>query len=922
MQQVPLLQTKLYVPPLRPGLVSRPRLIERLNAGLPTRDAFSRALTLISAPAGFGKTTLVSEWVQPMGDQTPPIAVAWLSLDKGDNDPARFLAYLIAALQTVETNIGKGALSALQSPQAPPARSILIPLINEIAAISGSMILVLDDYHAIESSPVDGSLAFLLERLPPQMHLVIATREDPRLPLARLRARGQLTEIRAADLRFTSSESAEFLNRAMGLDLSLEDIAALEARAEGWIAGLQLAAVSLQGSNDASSLIRSFTGSHRHVLDYLIEEVLDRQSASVQTFLLQTAILDRLTGPLCDAVRFGSAEPPSSSSGTALTGQEDGQQTLEMLERANLFIVPLDSQRHWYRFHHLFADLLRQRLRLTHPEELAMLHRRAGDWFRQQGYHREAIKYSLVAGDYQGAAESMGALGIDIIQQGEHTTVSQWIHALPEELVQDKPYLCVLHAWALLLAGQLDTAQVRLMEAERALESPKNQDDEQAEPILALVHSHRAYLAFMMGEHDKTISFAHQALDRLPESAALMKAQTALYLGVAYRFRGQFQPALNILRETLPRTRKLGSSSVTMLCYLNLADVYADLAQLHRAKAVCEQALAFTEQLTGRPEMPFTGYVYVTIGRILRQWNQLEDSYNTTAKGLALCRDWNVAEILALSCIEFAYIHQALGNDREARASMQEAMQVYESFSPWGSKYGAAHQAKMDLARGDIDAAGRWAQANDLVIDGDFESHREIEYLALARVYIAQERFEEAQSLVERIYRIAQETGKRHTELEGLILLALVFSIQGETDRALAYLEKALFIGEPEGFVRIFVDEGPPMAHLLYNALSHGVAPEYVSRLLAAFPVAEPEQADTAKTQSRETELVEPLSERELEILQLIAEGLTNPEIAARLFLAVNTVKAHTRNIYGKLGVHSRTQAIARSRVLGILPRG
>jgi LuxR family maltose regulon positive regulatory protein len=904
MQQVPLLQTKLYIPPLRPGLVSRPRLMERLNAGLPTSDAFSRALTLISAPAGFGKTTLVSEWVHALGGQTPPIAVGWLSLDEDDSDPTRFLAYLIAVLQTIETNIGKGALSALQSPQASSTQAILIPLINEIAAMSRSTILVLDDYHTIESSPVDNTLAFLLERLPPQMHLVIATREDPRLPLARLRARGQLTEIRAADLRFTSPEAAEFLNRAMGLDLSAENIAALEARAEGWIAGLQLAAVSLQGRKDASSLIRSFTGSHRYVLDYLMEEVLDQQSASVQTFLLQTAILDRLTGPLCDT----------------LTGQDDGQQTLEMLERGNLFIVPLDSERHWYRYHRLFADLLRQRLRLTHPEKLPLLHRGAGDWFRHQGYHREAIKYSLAAGDYQGAAESIGAMGIDIIQQGEHTTVSEWIHALPEELVKDQPYLCVLHAWALLLAGELDTAQVRLMDAENALESPKHQDDEQADTILALVHSHRAYLAFMMGEHEKTISYAHRALDQLPESAALMKAQTALYLGVTYRFQGQFQPALDILSETLPRTRKLGSSSVAMLCYLNLADVYSDLAQLHRAKEICEQALAFTKQHAGHPEMPFTGYVYVTIGRILRQWNQLKDSYHFTAKGLALGRDWNVAEILALSCIEFAYIHQALGNDRQARASMQEAIQIYEGFSPWGTRYAAAHQAKMALARGDIDAAGRWAQANDLVIDGDFEFHREVEYLALARVFIAQKRFEEAQSLVERIYRIAQKTGKRHTELEALILLALVFSIPGETDQALAYLEKALTIAEPEGFIRIFVDEGPPMAHLLCKALSHGVAPEYVSRLLAAFPVAEPAQADATKTQAHETELVEPLSERELEILQLIAEGLTNPEIASRLFLSLNTVKAHTRNIYGKLGVHSRTQAVARAQALGVLP--
>jgi LuxR family maltose regulon positive regulatory protein len=930
MQPYPILQTKLYMPPVRANLVSRPRLIERLNAGLPTRgglsrtrDAFPRALTLVSAPAGFGKTTLVSEWVHKIGahGDAPP-HVAWLSLDEGDNDPARFLAYLIAALQTIEANIGKGVLSALHSPQPPTAEAVLVSLINEVAAIPGSIILVLDDHHTIESSPVDDALSFLLERLPPQMHLVIATREDPHLPLARLRARGQLTEVRASDLRFTSSEAAQFLNQAMGLDLSAEDIAALETRTEGWIAGLQLAGLSMQGQEDATSIIRSFTGSHRYVLDYLVEEVLERQPESVQTFLLQTSILDRLTGSLCDAVRFGCAEPPSSSGGTALTGHEDSQQTLEMLERANLFIVPLDTERHWYRYHHLFADLLRQRLRQTHPEKLPLLHVRASDWFRHQGHHREAIRYSLAAGDYEGATGLIRAIAIDVIQQGEHTTVAGWINALPDELVKEQSYLCVLHAWALQLIGQLEAGESRLIDAENALELEKCGDDQDVDIVAGLIHSLRAYQSFMTGELDKTISYAGQALDQLPEPADLIRVRTAQYLGVAYQFLGQCQAALDVYNQTLPLVQRIGGNVAAVMHFAGMANLRLEMAQLRQAKEYCEHALDFAERLAGRPDMPFCGYTYVTIGRILRQWNQLEDAYRFTTTGVALCRDWRNADTLALSCIEFAYIHQALGNDRQARASMQEAIQIYEGFSPWATRYAAAHQAKMDLARGDIDAAERWAQANDLVIDGDFEFHREIEYLALARVFIAQKRFEEAQSLVERMYRIAQKTGKRRTELEGLILLALVFSIQGETDQALAYLEKALSIGELEGFIRIFVDEGPPMAHLLYKALSHGVAPEYVNRLLAALPVAEPEQTAPSETQTAEPDLVEPLSERELEVLQLIAKGLTNPEIASRLFLSVNTVKAHSRNIYGKLGVHSRTQAIARSRILGILPRG
>jgi LuxR family maltose regulon positive regulatory protein len=904
-----LLATKLFIPPTRPELVHRPRLIERLNASAHPNCK----LTLISTPAGFGKTTLVSEWVQAMSGAALPIAIAWLSLDEGDNDPARFLAYFIAALNQAGVSaaeIGKGSLSMLHSPQQPAAEAVLTPLINEIATISDRILLVLDDYHVIESTQVDEALAFLLENLPPPLHLVVATREDPRLPLSRLRARGQLTELRAADLRFTSSEAAEFLNQVMGLDLSTEDIAALERRTEGWIAGLQLASLALlgtistRGRKDSTSFIKSFTGSNRLVLDYLIEEVLSQQAQDVQNFLLETAILNPMTGSLCDAV----------------TGQENSQAILERLERANLFIVLLDEERRWYRYHHLFADLLRQRLRQNQPEKLSILHLRASEWFKVQGLNREAIKHSLDGRDYQGAAELISAIAIDIIQQGEHTTVAGWVDAIPEEFAKGKPYLCVLHAWALQLMGQLETAEAYLIDAENTLDSQKYKDNGDADTILGLIHSRRAYATFMFGEHDKTISYAHQALDQLPETAALIRAQTALFLGIAYRYQGQLQEALETYNEISPIIQTIDGNSIVVLYYLHVGDLYTEMAQLHRAKELYEQALEFTERHTGRPDMPFSGYVYVSIGRILRQWNQLEDAYRLTSKGLALCRDWNVADILALSCIELAYTYQALGNDDQARASLQEAIQIMEGFSAWGVKYVAAYQAKLNLAFGDLEATEDWAQANDLVIDGDFEFHREIEYLALARVLIAQQQYEQAYTLAERIYRIAQETGKRQTELEGLILLALVSSNRGEMDQALVYLERALSIGEPEGFIRFFVDEGPPMARLLYEALAREIAPDYVRRLLAAFPVAGTEQSKATESQVFEADLIEPLSDREIEVLQLIAEGLTNQEIAARLYLSLNTVKVHTRNIYGKLDAHNRTQAVTKARALGILP--
>ncbi|NIW45813.1 MAG: LuxR family transcriptional regulator, partial [Gammaproteobacteria bacterium] len=880
--------------------VQRPGLIEHLNDGL------DRKLTLLSAPAGFGKTTLVSHWVEKLqeGADGESIKAAWLSLDEDDNDPVRFLTYYIAALNQIKVDIGQGALSMLQSPQPPSPNSVLISLINELATIPDKIIFVLDDYHLIEAKPIHQALVFFLENLPPKFHLVIATRQDPPLSLGRLRARNQITELRAADLRFTASEASDFLNQVMGLNLSSDDIAELETRTEGWIAGLQLAAISMRGRQDHAGFIKSFTGGHRLVLDFLIEEVLGQQPENIQNFLLQTSVLDRMTGSLCDA----------------LTGQENGQETLEMLDHANLFVFPMDEERRWYRYHHLFADLLRQRLHQIQPEYFPILQIKAGEWFKNQGFNREAIKHLLIGKEYQSAAELIRSVAIEIIQQGEHTTVGGWINSLPGEFVKAQPYLCVLHARALQLTGQLEASEALLIDAENALDSQNYHVDETDRSVRGLVHSCRAYSSFMIGDHDHTISYAKKALDQLPESEKVIKTQTALYLGIAYRYTGQLRAAMEVYNEILPTTQSIGGNSIAVLCYMHLADLYVDMAQLNQAKKLYEGALNFAEESIGRPDVLFTGYVYVSIGRILRQWNQLEDAYRVTVKGLDLCREWNVADILALSCFELAYLHQALGNHMQARALINEAGNIFNSLSQWAGKLAAAHQIKFDLAFGDIESAENWAQTNDLDIDGDFEFHREIEYLTLARVFIVQERFEEALSLTERICQIAEEIGKSQTELEGLILLALVLSAQEKTGRALGYLERAISIGEPEGYIRIFVDEGPPMAQLLYEALSRGIAPEYVQRLLAAFPDAEQEEVGTTKAQVDQSGLIEPLSEREIEVLQLIAMGLTNQVVAARLVLSPHTVKAHTRNIYSKLAVNNRTQAVDRARTLGILP--
>ena len=455
---VSILLTKLFIPPTRPELVTRSRLIDQLNHNL------HRKLTLISAPAGFGKTTLVTDWLQSQGDDTlSPFLLGWLALDEGDNDVVRFLTYLITALNRIrglETKIGVGALNMIQSPQPTPPETILITVINELSMVTDKIVLILDDYHLIDSQQVHESLNFLIENLPPQLHLVITTREDPPIPISRLRARGQLNELRALDLRFTGEETAVFLNQVIGLNLSAANIAALETRTEGWITGLQMAAISMRGSQNVESFIASFAGSHRFVLDYLIEEVLEQQSEEIETFLLQTAILDRLTGSLCDAVRFGATE---------VSGQENGQATLEALERTNLFIIPLDDARQWYRYHHLFADLLRQRLRQTHPNQISTLLHRASIWYEAQGLADEAIEYAFRSGDLDRSADLVAREVEAVWKRGEHEKLRRWLNVLEVETIHSKPILAFFLAWVQFVSGQQDLAETSLLATELAL---------------------------------------------------------------------------------------------------------------------------------------------------------------------------------------------------------------------------------------------------------------------------------------------------------------------------------------------------------------------------------------------------------------------------------------------------------------------
>jgi LuxR family maltose regulon positive regulatory protein len=924
MQQDSLLQTKLHIPPVRPELVSRPRLIERLNAG---RDC---KLTLISAPAGFGKTTLVAEWVRGLHEAEAADRITWLSLDEDDNDLARFLIYMIAALQMIETNTGKGVLSQLRAPQ-PPTEEILTVLINDIVAIPDQTILVLDDYHLIDDQSIHDALSFLLARLPRQMHLIIATREDPHLPLARLRARGQLIELRAADLRFTSSEAAEFLNQVMGLELLAEDIAALETRTEGWIAGLHLAAVSMHRREDVTSFVRSFTGSHRFVLDYLVEEVLERQPESVQKFLLQTAILDRLSGPLCDAVRLVRAESP--------TEQDNGQAILETLDRANLFLVPLDDERHWYRYHHLFADLLRQRLRQVHPEWIATLHQQASTWLEQNGFADDAIEHARQAGDLARAASLMEAHADAAWRGGEHAKLRHWLDTLPLEAIRAKPRLCVYHTWYLFLGGSQDQAEQALQACEAMLDASPDlatgtsppaprgtlsaTDRQMMRGRAAVI---RAFIATYIGDVPAIIRHARHALDCLPEQDLTWRRDAALALGDAQGFKGDLGAAYAARLEAAEASRSAGDTVFSLLAHLKVAITLREQGQLQQTIELCQEQLDFASKCGLMPTSVPGGFLAIW-GEVLAEMGDLEGALDLVNRGMELTGPGGESLVTGWGYLCLARVLYSRGDmtgiaavARKVEKSAQEAQ-----VPPWIAAEMAAWKARSWLAQGKLAAASKWAHQDGLIAGGQPRQMDEFDFFSLnaftvlARILLAQERWDEALELISRLLEAAETGGRTSKAIEILSLQAMAAQANGNPRLALAAIEKALALAEPEGFAQIFVDEGPPMARLLYEANARGIELDYARRLLAAFPEAQPEPTGSPEPQPAQAELIEPLSERELEVLGLIAAGLTNREIASQLFLSLNTVKGHTRSIYGKLGVHSRTQAVAQARAIGVL---
>ena len=879
-----LLTTKLYIPLPRPNLISRPRLIERLDEGL----CLGRRLTLIAAPAGFGKTTLLSEWVAGCGRPEPVVRFAWVSLDRGDNDPARFWAYFIAALQGVQTGIGEATLAMLQSPKPLPAEAFLTDLINEITAASlKPFALVLDDYHLIKAQPIHNALTFLLDHLPPNLHLVIATRADPPLPLARLRARDQLTELCATDLRFSSSEAAEFLNQVMGLGLTGEDVATLETRTEGWIAGLQMAALSMRGRKDVTAFIRTFSGSHRFILDYLAEEVLDRQPSDIQEFLLKTCILERMTTPLCDAV-------------LSLSTSADSQRILEYLEHDNLFVVPLDDERRWYRYHRLFADLLRQRLQREKPELVPEMHRRAGEWYEQNGLIAEAGRHALAAGDFERAARLIERAGWEMLMRGACLTLLGWIDAFPDSFVRSRPRLGVIRAWCLAVTGQIDRAESCL----------SNVDVQQMQGKAAAV---RAYAASVRGNARHGIAFAQQALEQLPEDNLLLRGFLTLNLGIAYSSSGEPEAASRALNQAIELSRVADQIDLTLAATATLGHVQDNQAMLRQAVETHRRVLDLARDLDGQPA-PVVGMAYLGIAEVLYEWNDLDGALCHVTKGLKLLELGHFVTYLLFGHSLRARVCLARRVLDGAQTAIQQAERLAQDddFAYMMAVLGGL-RARLSLAQGDAAAAARWAQTHRWTDEAEIDRACEAEQMAVAWVLVAQDRAGEAMHLLARLLEAAQTAGRIENTIKILTLQALAFQAQHNLDGALSSLEQALLFAEPEGYVRTFLDEGEPMARLLRCALSRGVAPNYVARLLAAFG----EEVEPASPAVES--LIEPLSEREIQVLRLVTAGLSNPEIAQELFIAVSTVKSHINHIYGKLDVRSRTQAAARARELNLL---
>jgi LuxR family transcriptional regulator, maltose regulon positive regulatory protein len=919
-----ILNTKLFIPRPRTNLVSRPHLIERLNTGQ------GKKLTLIAAPAGFGKTTLLSEWIP-----YSPHCVTWLSLDEGDNSPARFWMYFVAALQTISPELGRGAQTLLPSLQQHDIKSIITGLINEINAFGDSFVHVFDDYHLIDSTEIDHELAYLIDHQPSNLHLIITTREDPNLHLARLRARGQLTELRVVDLRFTPAEAAEFLNQVMDLNLSADDITELETRTEGWIAGLQLAALSMQGHQDVTGFIRAFAGDNRYIVDYLVEEVLQRQSECVRSFLLQTSILERLNGPLCDTV----------------TKQLECHVLLEALERDNYFVIPLDDKRHWYRYHHLFGDVLRMQLMTEQPDQVPILHRRASEWYEQNDLAADAIHHALAGGDLERAAGLIERAAPAMRKSRQEITLKSWMKALPDELFRARPVLSIEYVGTLLSNGELEGVEGHLRDAERWLETTADGREPQDEMVVmdevefrrlpGSIAMYRAGLALFVGNVPDTVTYARQVLDLAPEDDHVLRGAASALLGLASWTVGDLDAAYRSYADGMASLQKAGNIADAVNGAITLATIRITQGHLSEAMSIYERALQLaTEQ--GGPALAVRGAVdlYIGMSELHYEHNDLHTATHLLLRSKELGEFNGMRQNRYRWRVAMARIRQAQADLDDALDLLHEAERMYMSdFSP-DVRPIRALKIRVEVTQGRLDEALNWAREEGLSADDNLSYLHEFEHITLARVLLARSQHDredryilESMGLLERLLKAAQEGGRTGSAIEILVLLALAHQMQGDIPSALPLLERALMLAEPEGYIRIFLDEGADMLQLLRETIALGIMPGYSGKLLAAFDAdqqgveeGKPRFTSLASSSLIEPEvqpakyvLVEPLSQRELDILRLFKTELSGPEIANELVIALSTVRTHTKSIYSKLNVNSRRAAVRRAIELGLI---